>query len=97
MKVLKTGAMPDGTKIQIEDWSGDYSFHGFGDVIACYAISKATHDGQYAPKAGVRYRFSFRFSGEAEVVGIFSGLINRELELATLKDRMDNPKYRDCI
>lgn len=37
MKVLIKGLMPDGTKIQIEDWSNDYpTFHKYGDLIAAY-------------------------------------------------------------
>ena len=40
MKVLERATMPDGTKIQIEDWSDDYSFHNFADLVAAYPIAR---------------------------------------------------------
>ena len=36
MKDIKRGEMPDGTHIQIEDWSEDYSFHNYGDTLVAY-------------------------------------------------------------
>lgn len=37
MKVLMKGITPDGTKIQIEDWSKDYpSCHKYGDLLVAY-------------------------------------------------------------
>ena len=40
MKVLERATMPDGTKIQIEDWSEDYSFHSFADLVAAYPVAR---------------------------------------------------------
>jgi hypothetical protein len=36
MKVLRKAAMKDGTPVQIEDWSEDYSFYEYGEHIAAY-------------------------------------------------------------
>ena len=40
MEVLEKRTTPDGTKIQIENWCDDYSFHRFADLIAAYPICK---------------------------------------------------------
>lgn len=50
MKVLETGAMPDGTKIQIEDWHENYKFLAPASTLGAYPISKVDLDGQFAPK-----------------------------------------------
>ena len=36
MKVIRRGKMEDGTDIQIEDWSEDYSFYGYGTHLIAY-------------------------------------------------------------
>lgn len=36
MKLLQSGQMPDGTEIQIEDWSENYSFFTYGSFLAAY-------------------------------------------------------------
>lgn len=41
MKVLERDLTKNGIDIQIEDWSKNYSFYNFGDVVALYP--KATH------------------------------------------------------
>lgn len=70
MKVLKTGKSAGGVDIQIEEWHENYSFMPYGSTLAFYPESKATHKGQFAPKAGESYRFSFEFpSNQAQ--GIF--------------------------
>ena len=40
MEVLEKRTTPGGTKIQIENWCDDYSFHRFADLIAAYPICK---------------------------------------------------------
>lgn len=41
MKVLEKGFMPDGTKIQIEDWSEDYSCFQYGSTLGAYPKTPA--------------------------------------------------------
>lgn len=36
MKVLQRGQMPDGTEVQIEEWSEDYLFYAYGSLVAAY-------------------------------------------------------------
>lgn len=98
MKVIKTGILPDETDIQIEDWSENYSFHSFADTLASYPKSKTTHEGTYAPKAGKKYRFSFRFGSAEEAEAAFNDLTEGKKTLSDFKDCMkDRLKYGDCI
>ncbi len=60
MKVLKAGKSANGVDIQIEEWHEDYSFMPYGSTLAFYPESKTTHKGEFAPKAGESYRFSFK-------------------------------------
>lgn len=51
MEILKTGTMPDGTHVQLEEWKDDYDFMPYGNVVASYPKSKMIHEGRYSPKA----------------------------------------------
>ncbi|MNH75580.1 hypothetical protein D3C73_278240 [compost metagenome] len=98
MKVIKTGVMPDGTDIQIEDWSENYSFHNYADTLATYPKSKMTHEGTYAPKARERHRFSFRFGSAEEAEAAFNDLTEGIKTLSDLREYFDGKlEYRDCI
>ena len=41
MKVVEKAIMKDGVKIQIEDWSEDYTCHKKNDTIAAYPKTKS--------------------------------------------------------
>ncbi|KQY90980.1 hypothetical protein ASD24_24605 [Paenibacillus sp. Root52] len=98
MKVIKTGTLEDGTDIQIEDWSEDYSFYNYADMLASYPISKMTHSGSYAPKGGERYRFSFRFKDAEEADVAFKELIEGKKVLSDFRDYFNGkPEYKNCI
>ena len=97
MKVVKTGTLKDGTNIQIEDWSEDYTFHNRADVLASYPKSKMTHKGAYAPKAGETYRFSFRFRSAEETNAAFNDLKEGRKILSDFKNYIDSNEYIDCI
>lgn len=98
MKVLAKGTMPDGTDIQIEDWSENYSFHNYADTLATYPKSKMTHEGTYAPKSGETFRCSFRFGGDEEAKAAFKALTEGGKSLSDYREYMrDRLKYGDCI
>lgn len=95
MKIIQKGTMPDGTAIQIEDWSEDYSFHSYADTIGAYPIAKWSNDySQFSPKAGKRFRASFTVKNAYEV---FQKLESGEIALERLADYMDEPKNRRCL
>lgn len=63
-----------------------------------FKISKMTHSGHYAPKAGERYRFSFRFESAKEAEGAFNNLTEGRKSLSDYKEYMNGKlEYRDCI
>jgi hypothetical protein len=97
LKVLTKGIMPDGTHVQIEDWSEDYSFCSYGSTIAGYPKSKMSHEGAFSPKGNETYRFSFSFESETETRTAFDGLLAGTKALADFKAKINNPKHADCI
>lgn len=98
MKVLKIGKSAGGVDIRIEEWHENYSFMPYGSTLAFYPESKATHKGQFAPKAGESYRFSFEFPSNEETEAAFTEL---ERGSSTFTDYLKywagKPEYRDCI
>lgn len=98
MKVLKTGKSANGVDIQIEEWHEDYSFMPYGNTLAFYPKSKATHKGQFAPKAGKNYRFNFEFPSNEDAEAAFTALENGSSVFADyLKYWAGEPEYKDCI
>lgn len=72
MKVLQRGQMPDGTEIQIEEWSENYSFYAYGSMVAAYPKNR------YGEK--VRANKTFESAEEAEKA--FSALKKGDKALA---------------
>ena len=72
MKVLQRGQMPDGTEIQIEEWSENYSFYAYGSMVAAYPQNR------YGEK--VRANKTFESAEEAEEA--FNALKNGDKTLA---------------
>jgi alpha-galactosidase/6-phospho-beta-glucosidase family protein len=97
MKVLDKRIIKDGTKIQIEDWSEDYSFYKYGYTLASYPESKRTHKGQFAPKEGKIYRFDFKFNSFQEVQQAFNELLEGIKTLADFKENLSRKEYQNCI
>ena len=97
MKVLQTGIMTDGTKIQIEEWKENYSFMSYASTIASYPKSKVSHEGSYSPKGNKEYRFSFNFESEEQTKEMFNSLLSGNKQLKDLVQYMHNSKYADCL
>ena len=97
MKVLKTGIMPNGTQIQIEEWNENYSFIPYASTLASYPKSKVSHEGAFAPKGNEIYRFQFNFKTEEEADKAFQDLLTGTKTLTDFRTNINTPKYRDCI
>jgi hypothetical protein len=97
MQVIQRGLLKDNTKMQIEDWSKDYSFYNYGCTLATYPKSKANQKGQFAPKSGEVYRFDFQFNSFEETEKAFKELIDNKKILGDFKDKLRDKKYLDCI
>ena len=97
MKVLKTGTMPDGTHIQIEEWNENYNFMPYGSTLASYPKSKVSHEGSFSPKGNEIYRFEFDFNSNNEAEIAFNDLLNGIKNLSDFKTHLSKQKYADCI
>lgn len=82
MKVIRKGTTPNGTHIQIEDWSEDYTFYNKNATIGFYPEAQENiyneehpHWTPY-PKRGETFRASFKFDTEAEALEAFVLLEN---------------------
>lgn len=97
MEILKTGTMPDGTHVQLEEWKDDYDFMPYGNVVASYPKSKMSHEGRYSPKANENYRFDFVFDSNKKAESVFNDLVNGNKNLSDHKNYLYNKKYANCI
>lgn len=98
MNILKTSKTPDGTDIQIEDWSDNYSFHDYGDTIAAYPISKWNDDySPFSPKAGKKFRAEFTFSSSQMAKDVFEELESGTIEIEDLTEFMADYRHRKCL
>lgn len=64
MRIIKKAVMPDGTKIQLEDWSEDYPFYAPCAHISAYPIAKFDAErvnGWVYPKRNHNFRLNFYF------------------------------------
>lgn len=89
MMVLHKGKMEDGTVVQIEDWSEDYSFREYASTIGAYPASKVDYPGQFTPKKGETTRMQYDFESTDKADKAFSELIEGA---KTLKDFEANLK-----
>lgn len=91
MKVLERAVMPDGTKIQIEDWTEDYTCCNTLSMAA-YPVAKNT--GKYRT---VRSRETFRLSLEGYKTDEDVKQCYKELEsgVSKIEDFADKFRYGD--
>ena len=82
MQIIKKGTTPDGTSLQIEDWSEDYTSYNKNATISFYPMAQENiyredkpHWTPY-PKRGETFRASFNFDTEAEALEAFVLLEN---------------------
>lgn len=100
MRVVKRGIMPDGVKIQIEDWSEDYTFLNPSATLAGYPIAKKTLPSKNTwsyPEVYRPFRVSFEFADSEITEKVFNDLINGKKTLQDLKEYTSRPELIDCI
>lgn len=95
--ILQKGRLPDGTMIQIEDWSEDYKFMGYGSTIGAYPVSKMGYSEQFAPRKGEKIRVEYDFENEVAAGQIFSELIEGTKTLKDIEKYLYDKRYKDCI
>jgi uncharacterized glyoxalase superfamily protein PhnB len=97
MMILQKGKMEDGTVIQIEDWSEDYSFKEYADTIGAYPISKIGYVGQFKPKKGETVRMQYNFKSTDEADKAFTELIEESKTLKDFETNLYDKRYKDCV
>lgn len=97
MTVITKGVMQNGTPVQIEDWSADYSFRPYASTLAAYPISKASLEGYFAPRRNERFRCSFSFESAEAAQEAYECLTNGSAVLADFVQQLYDPKHVDCV
>lgn len=98
LKVCRTGVMPDGTAIQIEDWSDVYpDIYPQASTLAAYPVSKWSISGAFAPKAGEKFRAGFDFPDCRICEQAFEELSSGMKTLVDFVDCLERREYRAAI
>lgn len=91
MKIIKKAEMPDGTVVQIEDWSKDYpKVYPQSSCIGCYPLAKGT-DGRWI-KSGKTFRLALEFGSQDETEKAFSSLRSGAKTLLDFKYHFQDKK-----
>lgn len=98
LKVCCKGMTPDGTAIQIEDWSEVYpDIYPQASTLAAYPVSKWSIPGSFAPKAGEQFRAGFDFPDCHACAQAFEDLTAGAKTLADFVDCLERREYRAAI
>ncbi len=96
-KILKRAIMPDGTKIQIEDWKEVFPNIFKTIIIAAYPISKHDNYKGFAtyPKRGQTFRLALEngWTCDANVYEKFDELVRGNFTLEELSEHFKNDNH----
>lgn len=95
MKVIRRNKMPNGTDIQQEDWSEDYSFYSKNSTIAVYPIAIITNESGLIGR-GDRFRLTLDFDTEEQANECYENLISGKAKINDYKEN-GNKKYFDLL
>lgn len=95
MNILRKATLKDGVKIRIEDWSKDFRFHNYGDLLSTYPI--ATKGGKFYPKNGEEYRLTFLFVDNKKANEVFDKLLSGDLKITDLKQYAESEEMFDAM
>ena len=94
MNIVIRGIMPDGTSIQIEDWTCEFPNHY---VTAAYPISKVTLPGAFSPSEGQRFRYGINFESLYDASECAGSLMSGKKKLADYGDCLERREYIKCV
>ena len=96
-EITQRGEMPDGTKIQVENWESVYP--GLSEPFYCvaYPISKANCAGYFAPKTGEKFRAAFSFPTLKAAETVFNALKTGTAQLENYIEYIDDYMYITAI
>lgn len=96
-KITMRGTMPDGARIQIEDWSAVYPGLSEPYTVAAYPKSRATLAGAFAPKAGESFRAGFTFPTMRAAEAVYNSLVSGAAELRDYAEYLERRDYAPCL
>lgn len=98
MKVLQKGTLPDGTKIQIEDWSQTYANMPYAGTVATYPTATQSGDqNRFEPQRGDKFRLAFDFESTEAAAKCFEQLTSGKMQLADFAEHLDRPQNLNFI
>ena len=98
MIVLERGKTPDNIDVQIEDWSSDYDFHRFGDVVAIYPVAIHTADNQLQyPRFKETFRIEFDCEDYEQAREVFENLKNGTKNIRDYENLIYRKEYLEFI
>lgn len=107
MQIVKKGIVPDsrykrngGMRVQIEDWSEDYSHCKPADMLAAYPLAKHSRPAiwtAYYPEEHHTFRLELKFDSKEAAERAFDDLVNGRTALLDYKENMTHPEYVECI
>lgn len=107
MKIVKKGVLPDpryrhngGMRMQIEDWSEDYSFHKPADLLAAYPIAKTGRPAIWAgcyPMAHRCFRLEMKFDSKESAEQAFDDILSGKTTILDYTKYMTHPEYAECL
>ena len=84
MEIIKKAVMPDGTRIQLEDWRANYPSIDKNYTIGAYPICQNAVG--YWIQSGEEFRLDIsRFSADDDVKQIFEDLTSGKITLSDLR------------
>lgn len=90
MKIIERAKMPNGTDIQIEDWSKDYNCYAECATVGAYPIAQVSGDRPFEPERNKTFRMEIDFNTKEEARECFEQLKAGDKQLidfATEKDK----------
>lgn len=100
MEILEKTTMPDGTKIQIEDWKENYSFVKTLSITT-YPIMKRLPVSRksifYKENKPFRLELDKKWKSDTEVYEVFEALKTGKMKIEDCKKYFRESWYSECI
>ena len=100
MRIVKKGVMPNGIRMQLEDWSEDYPFFAPVAHIAAYLVARESRDREGVwryPERGKPFRLSFYFGMDKSAELAFLALQDGEKALTDFSEYVDDKELFQYI
>lgn len=98
MRIIEKDVMPDGTSIQMEDWSKDYpGTYASEATIAAYPMAKRNVGGIFGPRTGELFRCAMNFHSYVQAREAFNLLSVGEKDLLDYTEFFSRPEHAGAL